>query len=52
MHDFKAPIRDIQFTLYEVLGAEKHYQRIGANEANRERFAPPKRGQTELNQRD
>jgi len=36
MHDFKAPIRDIQFTLYEVLGAEKHYQRIGAGEANRE----------------
>jgi alkylation response protein AidB-like acyl-CoA dehydrogenase len=36
MHDFKAPIRDIQFTLYEVLGAEQHYQRIGAEEANRE----------------
>lgn len=36
MHDFKPPIRDIQFTLYEVLGAEQHYQRIGADEANRE----------------
>ena len=36
MHNFKAPIRDIQFTLYEVLGAEQHYQRIGAQEANRE----------------
>ncbi|MFK7864498.1 MAG: acyl-CoA dehydrogenase C-terminal domain-containing protein [Pseudohongiellaceae bacterium] len=36
MHDFKAPIRDIQFALYEVLGAEAHYQRIGAEEANRE----------------
>lgn len=36
MHEFKAPIRDIQFTLYEVLGAEQHYQRIGADEANRE----------------
>lgn len=36
MHDFKAPIRDIQFALYEVLGAEEHYQRIGAEDANRE----------------
>lgn len=36
MHDFRAPIRDIQFTLYEALNAEQHYQRIGAEEANRE----------------
>lgn len=36
MHDFKAPIRDIQFALYEVLGAEEHYKRIGAEDANRE----------------
>jgi alkylation response protein AidB-like acyl-CoA dehydrogenase len=33
---FKAPIQDIQFTLYEVLGAEQHYQRIGAEDASRE----------------
>lgn len=36
MHDFKAPIRDIQFALFEVLGAQEHYQRIGAEDANRE----------------
>ncbi len=36
MPDFKAPIRDIQFTLFEVLKAEAHYEKIGADEANRE----------------
>ncbi|MDP6414660.1 MAG: acyl-CoA dehydrogenase C-terminal domain-containing protein [Gammaproteobacteria bacterium] len=36
MPDYKAPIRDIQFTLYDVLGAEQHYQRIGAVEASRD----------------
>ncbi|MEQ8952788.1 MAG: acyl-CoA dehydrogenase family protein, partial [Gammaproteobacteria bacterium] len=36
MPEFKAPIRDIQFALYEVLGAEAHYQRIGASEATRD----------------
>ena len=36
MPEFKAPIRDIQFALYEVLGAEAHYQRIGAAEASRD----------------
>ncbi len=36
MPDFKAPIRDIQFTLFEVLKAESHYQKIGAEDANRE----------------
>ncbi len=34
MPDYKTPIRDIQFTLYDVLGAEQHYQRIGAEEAS------------------
>lgn len=36
MPDFKAPVRDIQFTLFEVLNAEAHYEKIGAEEANRE----------------
>ena len=36
MPDYKAPIRDIQFTLYDVLSAEQHYQRIGATEASRD----------------
>ena len=36
MPEFKAPIRDIQFTLYEVLGAEQHYQKIGAEDASRD----------------
>ena len=36
MPAYKAPIRDIQFTLYEVLGAEQHYQKIGAEDASRE----------------
>jgi hypothetical protein len=36
MPDFKAPVRDIQFTLFEVLNAEAHYKKIGAEEANRE----------------
>ncbi len=36
MPDYKAPIRDIQFTLYDVLEAEQHYQRIGAEEASRD----------------
>ena len=36
MPEYKAPIRDILFTLYEVLGAEQHYRKIGAEDANRE----------------
>ena len=36
MPDYKVPIRDIQFTLYDVLGAEQHYQRIGAVKASRD----------------
>ncbi|MDA1372815.1 MAG: acyl-CoA dehydrogenase C-terminal domain-containing protein [Proteobacteria bacterium] len=36
MPDYKAPVRDIQFTLYDVLEAEQHYQRIGAEEASRD----------------
>jgi hypothetical protein len=36
MPDFKAPVRDIQFTLFEVLKAEAHYEKIGAEDANRE----------------
>lgn len=36
MPDYKAPIRNIQFTLYEVLGAEKHYQSLGAEDATRD----------------
>ncbi|MDD9958957.1 MAG: acyl-CoA dehydrogenase C-terminal domain-containing protein [Gammaproteobacteria bacterium] len=36
MPEFKAPIRDIQFTLYDVLNAEQHYEKIGAEEASRD----------------
>jgi alkylation response protein AidB-like acyl-CoA dehydrogenase len=36
MPDFKAPVRDIQFALFEVLKAEAHYEKIGAEDANRE----------------
>ena len=36
MPEFKAPLRDIQFTLYHVLGAEQHYQKIGADDASRD----------------
>jgi alkylation response protein AidB-like acyl-CoA dehydrogenase len=36
MPDFKAPIRDIQFALFEVLNAQAHYEKIGAQEASRE----------------
>lgn len=36
MPEFKTPIRDIQFTLYELLKAEQHYERIGAEEASRD----------------
>ena len=36
MPDYKAPIRDIHFVLYDLLGAEEHYQRIGAEEASRD----------------
>ena len=36
MPDYKAPTRDIRFMLYEVLGAEQHYQKIGADEASRD----------------
>ena len=33
MPTYKAPIRDLQFVLHEVLKAEEHYQSIGAEEA-------------------
>ena len=36
MPDFKAPVRDIQFALFEVLKAEAHYEKIGAEDANKE----------------
>ena len=36
MPDFRAPTKDIKFVLYEVLNAEQHYQRIGAEEATRD----------------
>jgi alkylation response protein AidB-like acyl-CoA dehydrogenase len=36
MPDFKAPVRDIQFALFEVLKADAHYEKIGAEDANRE----------------
>ncbi len=36
MPEYKAPIRDIQFTLYDVLNAEQHYARIGAEDASRD----------------
>lgn len=36
MPEYKAPVRDIQFALFEVLGAEAHYEKIGAQDANRE----------------
>ena len=36
MPEFKAPIRDILFTLYDVLNAEQHYEKIGAEEASRD----------------
>ncbi|NKB34417.1 MAG: acyl-CoA dehydrogenase [Pseudomonadales bacterium] len=36
MPEYKAPVRDIQFTLYDVLGAEKHYTTIGAEDASRD----------------
>ena len=36
MPDFRAPTKDINFVLYDVLGAEQHYQRIGAKEATRD----------------
>ncbi len=36
MPDYKAPIRDIQFTLYEVLNAEQHYKDLGAEDASRD----------------
>ncbi len=36
MPEYKAPLRDIQFAFYEVLQAESHYQKIGAEEASRD----------------
>ncbi len=36
MADYIAPVRDIQFALYDVLDSEAHYQRIGAEEASRD----------------
>ena len=36
MPEYKAPIRDIQFMLHEVLGVEAHYQGIEAEEASRD----------------
>ncbi len=36
MPEYRAPVRDIQFALYDVLAAEQHYERINAEEANRE----------------
>ncbi|MHA7880571.1 MAG: acyl-CoA dehydrogenase C-terminal domain-containing protein [Saccharospirillum sp.] len=36
MPAYKAPLRDMQFVLHEVLNAEQHYQAIGAEEASRD----------------
>lgn len=36
MPTYKAPVRDIEFLLYDVYGAESHYQKIGAEDASRD----------------
>lgn len=36
MPEYKAPIRDIQFTFYEVLQAEQHFENIAAEDASRD----------------
>ncbi|MFC3851293.1 acyl-CoA dehydrogenase C-terminal domain-containing protein [Salinispirillum marinum] len=36
MPTYKAPVRDIEFLLYDVYDAETHYQKIGAEEASRD----------------
>ncbi len=36
MPEYKAPIRDMQFVLHEVLDSEAHYQSIGAEDASRD----------------
>lgn len=36
MAEYRAPVRDIQFALYDVLDAEQHYARIDAGEASRD----------------
>lgn len=36
MPTYKAPIRDIQFVLHEVLNSEQHYADVGAEEATRD----------------
>lgn len=36
MPAYKAPLRDMQFVLHEVLNAEHHYQAIGAEDASRD----------------
>ncbi|MCH8531634.1 MAG: acyl-CoA dehydrogenase C-terminal domain-containing protein [Saccharospirillum sp.] len=36
MPAYKAPLRDMQFVLHEVLNAEQHYQAIGAEDASRD----------------
>lgn len=36
MPTYKAPIRDIEFLLYDVYNAEAHYQKIGAEDASRD----------------
>lgn len=36
MPTYKAPVRDIEFLLYDVYNAEAHYQKIGAEDASRD----------------
>lgn len=36
MPQYKAPVRDIEFSLFEVLNAEQHYEAIGAEDASRD----------------
>lgn len=36
MPTYKAPVRDLQFVLHEVLNVEKHYSDMGAEEASRD----------------
>ena len=36
MPEYKAPLREMQFVLHEVLDSESHYQAIGATDASRD----------------
>ncbi|RYI03333.1 MAG: hypothetical protein EON48_15940, partial [Acetobacteraceae bacterium] len=36
MSSYKAPLEDLRFALYDVLGAEAQFARLGFADANRE----------------